>query len=189
MKILIMIMIILFIPINSPTGEGNKIEKAIKYTVTPNKNISIFPYSGTKVYTDLEYRLKLAAVFKDASIHFDLPIGILITIAYRESIFRPGLTGPNGELGIMQVGKFGRKKCKEYCTEIDTISGGIFCGACWFNMGKQQCKGDLTKAVYAYASGKCTSKSERTKRIVNKRLKLWIILAELLRGERFKNVN
>lgn len=176
-------MITLFMNQNILADENGLVEKAIKYTVTPNKNISIFPYSGTKVFTDLEYRLKLADAFKKASEHFDLPIGILITIGYRESIFRPGLVGPNGELGLMQVGKFGRKKCKEYCTEINSIEGGIFCGACWFNMGKQQCKGDLTKAVYAYASGKCTSKSERTKRVVDKRLKLWIILAELLRGK------
>lgn len=172
---------VLLIPQSIHADNKEAIAEAIKYTVTPNKNINIFPYSGTKVYTDLDYRLKLADAFRNASIHFNIPIGILITIGYRESIFRPDVTGPGGELGIMQVGKRGRRKCKEYCGEVNTISGGIFCGACWFDMGRQQCKGDLTKAVCAYASGKCKSKSERTKRIVNKRLKLWIILAELLK--------
>lgn len=162
-------------------ADDNKIMEAIKYTVTPNHRINLFPYSGTKAFKDKSYRLELFEAFKKASSHFDLPIGILITIGYRESVFRPHLIGSNNELGIMQVGEYGRRKCKEYCSEVDTVEGGIMCGACWLDMGRQTCKGDLIKGIRAYISGKCKSNAALTKRVLKQRLQIWTILAKIMK--------
>jgi hypothetical protein len=179
MVMLLLLLNVLLVPQNIHAGD--KITDAIKYTVTPNKQTNLFPYSGTRAFKDESYRLELAEAFKKAASYFDLPIGILIAIGYRESIFRPGLTGPNDEKGIMQVGKYGRKKCKEYCFEIDTINGGIMCGACWLDMGRQWCKGDLIKGLRAYLSGKCESTAVLTSRVLRQRLKIWTILAKIMK--------
>lgn len=178
LKFLLMLNVLL-IPQNIHADDT--VAEAIKFTVTPNKDLGLFPYSGTRVYTNLEYRLELSKAFKKASLHFDLPIGLLIAMGYRESIFRPNLKGPNGELGLMQVSKYGRRKCKEYCAEIDTIDGGIMCGACWLDKGRAWCKEDLIKGLYAYAAGKCESNTPRTIRVVTKRLKIWTLLAKIIK--------
>ena len=170
---------ILSIPLNAL--EKDKVTEAIKYTVTPNHKINLFPYSGGKAFKDPRYRLELSEAFEKASLHFDLPIGILITIGYRESVFRPHLKGSRGELGIMQVGKQGQRKCKEYCSEVDTVDGGIMCGACWLNVGRTWCKGDLIKGIRAYLSGKCVSNAPLTKRVLNQRLEIWTILARIMK--------
>jgi hypothetical protein len=171
----------LVVLLTAPNIHADKAAEAIKYTVTPNHKINLFPYSGGKAYKDLQYRLELSEAFKKASLHFDLPIGILITIGYRESVFRPHLKGSRGELGIMQVGKQGQHKCKKYCSEVDTVDGGIMCGACWLDMGRKWCKGDLIKGIRAYISGKCVSNAPLTKRVLNQRLEIWTTLARIMK--------
>lgn len=179
---MLMLLLLLNLSLIDRTAQANdKICEAIKYTVTPNKDTNIFPYSGGKAFKNAKYRLELSEAFTEASLHFDLPIGLLIAMGYRESVFRSHLTGPNGELGIMQVGKYGRKRCKAHCTEVDTVNGGILCGACWLDMGRAWCRGDLIKGLYAYVAGKCESEASLTTRVVTKRLKLWASLAKIIK--------
>lgn len=166
-----------------PEYEQAKIEAAILWVVTPPKRFDekrARPYYGTRAYKDPEYRAELARAFKKAAKHFSLPTPLLMAIGYRESVFRTFLTGPGGELGIMQVCAYGRRKCKEYCGEIDTVEGGIMCGACWLDKNWTWCDNDLLKGLNAYVSGKCNAPYVRSQRAVKKRLRLWAKLAERL---------
>ena len=164
--------------------EISAINAAIKWVVTPPERFDESrPYFGTRAYIEPEYRSELSRAFLKASRRFDLPLALLLATGYRESVYRTFLTGPGGEKGIMQVGKFGRRKCKEYCGKVTEVEGGIMCGACWLDKGRQWCKGDLLKGLYAYLGGKCESKHPRTIRAFNKRLKLWAKLAEMIKDK------
>jgi len=133
----------------------------------------IKPHWGTRAMTDLHYRLRLARAARVAADRFDVPVLLLLTIGYRETVFRPLEVGDVGRsLGIMQVGIMGRRKCKEFCKEIKTVEGGTMCGACWLDKGRQWC-GSLHGGLMAYVSGKCKAKTPAAHRTFNSRLLLW----------------
>lgn len=133
----------------------------------------IKPHWGTRAMTDADYRLKLARALRVAAERFQLPMLLLSTIAYRETVFRPLEVGDIGRsIGIMQVGIQGRYKCREHCKQIKTVDGGTMCGACWLDKGRQWC-GSLRGGLMAYVSGACTAKSVAAQRTYNARVLLW----------------
>jgi len=161
---------------------------AIHWLVTPPSRFDekrARVYHGTRAYADAEYRAELSAAFIATGNHFNLPKYLLVTIGYRESIFRPEQVGDYGNsLGIMQVGKYGRARCKKYCKDVDTVDGGIMCGGCWLDKGRSWC-GDLMGGLNAYCHGKCSTTKTRGLRAVNIRLRLWAILKEGIVNDRF----
>ena len=158
-------------------------EKAILNIITPQKKaVSKLPYTSKRIkaYRDPEYRKKLVAAFELAGRVFGLSPNLLIALGYRETVFRPELTGGKGERGILQtmprVSK--TKACKRYCVDLDTPEGGALCGACWFKRGLISC-GDYRGAISAYVSGRCDPVSRKVKLAVNNRMWLWAHLNEL----------
>jgi len=118
--------------------------------------------------------LKLEKAFHNASQKYNIPVKLLITIGFYESSFKPGAVGDGGNsLGIMQVGKQGRRACK--CSIHDGIQGEINCGACWLDKGRSWC-GDLDGGLKAYINGSCTLKSYTAKQAYKRRLKTWGLL-------------
>lgn len=127
------------------------------------------PYKGGPAKS-LDYRTQLAKAYKTSAKDYEVPISLLVTIGYRESVFKTDEKGTRGELGIMQVGSYGRYRCK--CLNMSSIPTQIACGACWLRMNKDWC-GSWEKAVCAYISGKCTAKSPKLKNKLRRRLQLW----------------
>lgn len=168
----------------------NRIADTIHWLVTPPDRFHEDrkrPYFGTRAYKDPLYRMELSRGFVKASKHFNLPLPLLVAIGYRESVFRLNLKGPKTELGMMQVCKYGRRKCKEYCSKPGTVEGEIACGACWLDMIRKTCGGDLLKGLAAYISGKCNPTAKRSIRALNIRLKLWAKLKEMIGGEKWNH--
>jgi hypothetical protein len=168
--VMIVVMGLLFVGSKVMAGE---VADNILWTVQETDNIRI--YKGGKIteaYTSPEYRFELEAAFLSASDKYNLPVYLLIAMAYYETMFR-NQTGDNGRsLGIMQVGKMGRRKCQ---CDMDTVHGQIHCGACWLNMGRDWC-GSLDGGLYAYINGTCNPKNTRAKRAFTIRKRLQFII-------------
>jgi hypothetical protein len=123
--------------------------------------------SSLPVLGDPEYRTRVAQAIVDASERYNLPALYLVAIAHRETRYRTNQVGDSGRsLGMMQVGKMGRRVCRPVCsragTERATVEGDVMCGACWLDAGRGWC-GSLQGALSAYVSGQCTPKSKRAK--------------------------
>lgn len=116
-----------------------------------------------------DYRRSISKSFVIVSREYKLPTFLLVSIGYNENVFRTKGTGPDGELGIMQVGSLGREKC---ACDMETPHGQIDCGACWLKQGINWC-GDLVSGFYAYVSGKCRSNHPNVIRVVQSRFNDW----------------
>jgi hypothetical protein len=135
-----------------------------------------------KAYKDEVYRTKLVEAFQAAADEFGLPVNLLIALSYRETVFRPDLTGPAGERGVLQVMPWVVKRGKQYCRGVDTLEGGARCGAWWFSRGLKRC-GDLKLAINAYVSGKCVPTHPNAIKATRNRVWLWNYLNELTGDE------
>ena len=113
---------------------------------------------------------ELARAFESASLKFKIPVGLLVAIGYRESVFRmENQIGDDGKShGLMQVGRKGRRDC--FC-DMDTLQGQINCGACWLNKGRSWCK-SLDGGLCAYINGECECKTVNSQRafLIRKRI-------------------
>jgi len=160
---------------------------AILDLVTPRTSYrGRLPYNGKylKAYKDAVYRSKLVVAFENAAEKFEVPTNLLIAMTYRETVFRTGLLGPAGEQGILQVGKDARRGCRRYCKDLDTVEGGVFCGACWLARGRDWCQGDIIKGINAYVSGRCNPRTISAQRATQNRVWIWGYLNELTGGAR-----
>jgi hypothetical protein len=177
---LLLILTLSLIPPNPYTAEQDQaLADGIKWLVSPPKPKELYlkPHFGTRALHDEQYRLELAIAFREAGELFGIPAELLTAMAYRETVFRPGEVGKAGELGILQVGKQGRRVCREHCAVFPTVKGGALCGACWLNEGRKMC-GSLERGLNAYVSGKCKP-SVRAGRVAQIRIKLWRKLEEM----------
>lgn len=162
-------------------AEPVDLETAILKLVAPRaKYKALLPYSSKRIeaYKSEAYRAELVAAFRLAADTFDLPVNLLIALGYRETVLRTNLVGPGGERGILQVMPKAIKKCKIYCGDVDSPSGGALCGACVFARGVKHCD-DIPGAISLYVSGRCVPMAKRTKYAVRNRLWLWGYLNEL----------
>lgn len=98
------------------------------------------PTKLCKVKKDKTYLRKIAIQIKESSAHFNQPPLLITGMMYRESVFRTTEIGPGGELGLLQVGPMGIRKCKAYCGKMETIKEQVDCGTCWLDMGVKWCK-------------------------------------------------
>jgi len=97
-----------------------------------------------------------------------IPVALLTTIVYDESTFDVTAKGKLGEIGLTQVHGEAAKNC-----DLKDAKGQLDCGARWLALKFQEC-GTWKGALTAYASGKgCISKSDRTKTLVDYRLRQW----------------
>ena len=157
--------------------------EAIRHLVEPKTKYKYrLPYYSKRIkaYKDEVYRTKLVAAFEAAAAEFNLPVNLLIAIAYRETVLQTDQTGPAGALGLMQVMPFvtKRKKGRPYCRNVHTIEGGIMCGTWWLSRAHNRC-GSVERAVNAYVSGKCDPVHPRAREAAANRLWIWRYLDKL----------
>ena len=103
----------------------------------------------------------------------DVDTWTILTVAFNESSFNPHARGKLSEIGIMQIHGVARQGC-----DLRTQRGQLVCGARLLQDGFEQC-GSMAGSLTRYATGRCKTKSDRVKRIVNYRLRM----AERLRKE------
>lgn len=101
-----------------------------------------------------EYRAEVARELVAGAARHDLPVELLAAILLRESSGRPGVLGPAGEAGLMQVhpDTAARFRC-----HLGTPRGDIECGCRVLSHHRVRCGGDLRGALAAYGSrsGSC----------------------------------
>lgn len=147
----------------------------IRWTVQETDNLRV--YGGgdtTRAHNDPEYRTELEAAFLSASDQYNIPVFLLVAMAYYETIYRNQVGDDGRSHGIMQVGKMGRSRCK---CDMGTVHGQINCGACWLDMGRKWC-GNLDGGLYAYINGSCNAKNGRANRAFKVRNKMWAELED-----------
>jgi hypothetical protein len=116
------------------------------------------------------WQLKFSESYQKYANKYRVPDRLLVSITFHESNFLQGVKGDHGRSwGLMQVGPYGRKKCK--CENMKTYDDEIKCGACWLRAGVDWC-GDLNKGLTAYVCGHCTTKLNRTLKKVHSRLRI-----------------
>lgn len=162
--------ITLFLVVNLHAAEKQNLEvNKIKFLIMDSE-ASIY-----KIDHSDEYIYELSEAFRSTSSKYNIDVNLLISIGYRESVFRMGEIGDRGKsLGIMQVGKQGRRAC---ACDMTTVYGQIECGACWLDKGREWC-GSIEGGLTAYACGKCEPVNGLTRRAVNIRFRLVEMLKE-----------
>lgn len=187
---IMMIVLILFVAWMYPKdADGNsdrenapeRVQEGILWLVTPPNGAdaeTVRRYHGSRAYEDAHYRQRLSYAFLKTSREFDIPVWLLVGIGYRESVFRMDEVGDaGGSLGMMQVCEQGRRACREYCGELETLEEHALCGACWLDKGRQWC-GDLEGGLSAYINGNCELETVKAKRAYKIRMKLVSLLEE-----------
>jgi hypothetical protein len=129
------------------------------------------------VKADYAYLWQVVLALDEAGEAYDLPVLLMASMIYKESTYKDDGVGPAGELGLMQVGKMGRRKCRSVCGSLSTPEEHILCGGCWLRAGIDWC-GSLEGGLNAYAGGKCYPSGSRTQTAVRIRHKLWARLTE-----------
>ena len=114
-----------------------------------------------------EKRLELAKWIELASRAHDVPPLLLTAVAFRESSFRPNVTGKIGEKGLVQVHGLAARGC-----DLGDEIGQLKCGARWLRVSYDLC-GSWDSALTAYATGGCVAYSTKVKKLVKSRIKLW----------------
>jgi len=102
--------------------------------------------------------------------NFDpLLISVIISL---EASYRPEVINEQsiGEVGLMQVAP--RGVCGKG-QDLSTPEGQIRAGVRCLEMSREACGDDLKRILTIYASGKCQSSSVRTKRLIQRRLRIY----------------
>ena len=94
-------------------------------------------------------------------------IAVMISL---ESSWKVNVTGGIGEVGLLQVVPGGVcAKGQDLTTGEGQIRAGINC----LKLSRDACGDDLEQILTMYASGRCVSKSKRTKRMIEKRIRIY----------------
>ena len=126
--------------------------------------------------------IKIVPVAVEESIKQDFDPLLVATIITGESGWRPDVISEDGHntIGLMQV-----KPCgvcgKGY--NLRTVQGQIQAGVMCLKMSRERCDGELNQTLTMYASGKCVSKSKRTRRLIKKRIRLYMEAVEVFRAD------
>lgn len=134
--------------------------------------------SSNPIKSDPMWLWNCIKAFNAAGEKYDLPVLLMVGMTYRESVYRRNTIGKDGEIGLMQVGKMGRRHCANECSKLGNPHSDIHCGACWLRAGVDWC-GTLRGGVTAFACGECKPTTIRARRAVNIRFRLWNILTSM----------
>lgn len=99
---------------------------------------------------------------------YGFPAIVPAVIIACESAWRPGVSGTVGEVGVMQV----HGRCARGY-DLNTMDGQMEAGIACLAMARDACDGSLRQAMTMYMSGSCRPRTDRTRKVVARRL--WII--------------
>lgn len=121
---------------------------------------------------DAAKRLAAEAMAAAATVE-DVDAELLLVVSFLESSWRTGAVGALGERGLMQVHGQAAKGC-----DLQTRRGQLDCGAAWLQHSYEVCGRDWRRGLTMYATGACSTRSQRVRWVVGRRLRL----AESMRG-------
>lgn len=136
----------------------------------------IYDFMATRSESDRNRALGLSSVVYSESLRNNVDPLLTAMIISLESSWRSDVTGDGIDHGLMQVRRGGVcARGQDLTTPHGQIKAGVECLA----LSREQCSGSLEQTLTMYASGKCVSKSVRTKRKIRYRIALF----ERLKGE------
>lgn len=94
----------------------------------------------------------------------DVDARVILMTSFFESSWRTDVIVGIGERGLMQLHGIAAEGC-----DLETQRGQLDCGARALRTALDAC-GSLRGALTMYATGKCTTKSERVKRLIEFRM-------------------
>lgn len=178
-KIILLVLFVILLPSagvgDEPGGGGYadyaRVEKAILHIVQkgiPRHKIKAFPRSPINKRPGL--RKKFVTGIVEASVKYDIPPMVLVSIAYRENGFYLKPQGKIGERGAFQIapktyrhirkGAFPWSDVKEKGCRTQTYEGGALCAAALLRVNQDRCE-TLWGAVVLYASGRTCKPDNR----------------------------
>jgi soluble lytic murein transglycosylase-like protein len=101
------------------------------------------------------------------SAEHDVPAALILAVSFRESSWKTTAVGGLGEVGIMQTHGVASRGC-----ELLTRRGQLDCGTRVLAESLRVC-GSWERALSRYATGQCKPLTDRVRRIVADRMKLW----------------
>lgn len=108
----------------------------------------------------------MPTIEKYSAIHGFDPIVPTVMISC-ESAWKPGASGTVGEQGLLQV----HGVCaKGY--DLKTTDGQIEAGIACLAMARDACDGTLKQSITMYMSGSCEARTQRTKIVVERRVRI-----------------
>lgn len=158
---------------------GSKPDAPTTYTETEIRAALTHVIENKLTRTDPDYEA-LTMGFSAAQKRFKIPALLLVSMGRYESEYRTNVYGSRGEIGILQVGKQGRRRCRQYCGRNKSEYEQIMCGGCWLRESVNWCK-TLKKGLIAYACGECKASNARTRNAVQRRFDLWYSLDERIK--------
>lgn len=116
----------------------------------------------------LEKALGLMPVIEgNAALNALDPLVVVVVIALESSWMTRAYNPDKGEVGLMQVhGVCARGE------DLSTPEGQIAAGARCLAMARDACDGSLRQMLTMYQSGSCKARTERTKTLINRRLRI-----------------
>jgi len=133
-------------------------------------------------------RGRLVRNIVSAAEEYDVPHGVVTMTAFKEGSFRTNAVGKIGEVTTMQVHGDWLEVCKRKRMKLRTQAGQLRCGTYWLSKTYKKC-GNWNGAITKYMSGRCVSKSQRTKKKVKERLALWETLQNLIPAQQEREVH
>lgn len=165
-RILITVILVMIIPLNSLADKlSDELKNYVEDYLSVVCKMPGFKKRKEKALSNIPYIINICRKYSDEKIQID-PL-LVAAIMRLEASWKNDVIGKKGEIGIMQVmpGKISRKY------DMSTPQGQIEAGIEKLRYAFDECNYDLKKALTHYASGKCISKSERTKRKIKLRIK------------------
>lgn len=113
----------------------------------------------------LEKALEVMPLLEKYSALYDFDPIVPAVIISCESSWKPKVSGTIGETGLMQVhGVCAKGK------DLSTVDGMLEAGIECMSMARDACDGSLREMMTMYMSGSCHARTQRTRRVVTRRL-------------------
>ena len=116
---------------------------------------------------DAEARAAFVAELRATGAAHDVCPALLAVVSFLESSWKTTARGTIGEIGIMQIHGVAAEGCK-----LDTRRGQLDCGARALRTSFEAC-GSWHGALTRYATGQCKPRTDRVKRLIEYRMKMW----------------
>ena len=159
MKLITLILIFTFSVFNSCDSFAGE-SQLEKYVAHFHQNVSQSRLNRALKYIPMVETESTAAGFDPVL------IGVLISL---ESSWLPDSLGKIGEKGFLQV--VPDSVCSKGF-DLDDTTQSLRAGLNCLKMHQVHCDGTLEQTLTSYASGRCRSKSERTKRMIKRRIRI-----------------
>jgi hypothetical protein len=154
----ILTLVFLAVAVASSVRAKDPIDRFIvdKVSLTPRHHLN-----------DAEARTAFVDELRATGAAHDVDPALLAVVSFLESSWMTTAKGGIGEIGIMQIHGVAAEGC-----ELVTRRGQLDCGARALRRSFEAC-GSWSGALTMYATGQCKPRTDRVKRLIEYRMKMW----------------